>query len=254
VQTNTLTSGSYRVTSDQRGCMVITTSAGTQNYRFSLGNITSGVASTGHVIGFEPSGPFTAGIMRKQTPAAFGTGSSQVSGNYAFGVSSAQNIALCNGGTNCGGAFGAVGVFNFSSGSVTGGEVDFNTNGQLDGSSLNTNWPTSPVTFSSGSYTVSSTTGRGTLSFTPNVTGATTVTTVIYVVSSTDVLALCTDPQASNSIFAGEMLKQSGTLSGTPPVRCLRWVSVRAVKHGRSKSHHSSPPQRLGQTVSPGTN
>jgi hypothetical protein len=208
-------SSSYHVTSDQRGCMVITTSAGTQNYRFSLGNITSGVASTGHVIGFDTTGPFTTGIMRKQTPAAFGTGSSQVSGNYAFGVSSAQNTLNTNNGVS-GGSFGAVGQFIFSAGSVTGGEVDFNTNGQLDGSSSNTNWPASPVTFSSGSYTVSSTNGRGTLSFTPNVTGSTTVTTVIYVVSSTDVLVLDTDPQATNSIFAGEMLQQSGTLSGTP--------------------------------------
>jgi len=208
-------SSSYHVTSDQRGCMVITTSAGTQNYRFSLGNITSGVASTGHVIGFDTTGPFTTGIMRKQTPAAFGTGSSQVSGNYAFGVSSAQNTLNTNNGVS-GGSFGAVGQFIFSAGSVTGGEVDFNNNGQLDGSSSNTNWPASPVGFSSGSYTVSSTNGRGTLSFTPNVTGATTVTTVIYVVSSTDVLVLDTDPQATNSIFAGEMLQQSGTLSGTP--------------------------------------
>jgi hypothetical protein len=209
-------SSSYHVTSDQRGCMVITTSAGTQNYRFSLGNITGGVAATGHVIGFDTTGPFTTGIMRKQTPAAFGTGSSQVSGNYAFGVSSALNTAYSNNGGIFGGSFGAVGQFTFSAGSLTAGEVDFNTNGQLDGSSLNTNWPANPVTFSSGSYAISSTNGRGTLSFTPNVTGANAITTAIYVVSSTDVLVLDTDPQATNSIFAGEMLQQSGTLSGTP--------------------------------------
>ena len=218
VQTNlSVTSGSssYHVTSDQRGCMVVTTSAGTQNYRFSLGNITGGVASTGHVIGFDTTGPFTAGIMRKQTSSAFST--SQVTGNFAFGVSSAQNILSCNGGTNCGGAFGAVGVFNFSSGSVTGGEVDFNNNGQLDGSSANTNWPASPVGINSGgTYTISNTNGRGTVSFTPAATGATVVNAVIYVVSSTEVLLLSSDPQASNSAFTGELLKQSGTLSGTP--------------------------------------
>ena len=214
LQTNlSVTSGSYGVTSDQRGCMVVTTSAGTQNYRFSLGNITTGVASTGHVIDFDTTGPFTAGIMRKQTASAFST--SQVTGNYAFGVSSAQNTNNSNNGVS-GGSFGAVGQFTLSTGTVAGGEVDFNNNGQLDGSSSNMTWPASPVTFSSGSYSISSTNGRGTLSFTPNAPGATTVTTVIYVVSSTDVLVLCTDLQASNSIFAGEMLKQSGTLSGTP--------------------------------------
>jgi len=218
VQTNlsvTSASSSYHVTSDQRGCMVVTTSAGTQNYRFSLGNITGGVASTGHVIGFDTTGPFTAGVLRKQPSSAFST--SQVTGNFAFGVSSAQNILSCNGGTNCGGAFGAVGVFNFSSGSVTGGEVDFNNNGQLDGSSTNTNWPASPVAINSGgTYTISNTNGRGTVSFTPAATGATVVNAVIYVVSSTEVLLLSSDPQASNSAFTGELLKQSGTLSGTP--------------------------------------
>jgi hypothetical protein len=62
-----VTSGSYGVGSDQRGCMVITPSAGTENYRFSLGNISSGVAATGHVIGFDQGGPFVTGILRKQS-------------------------------------------------------------------------------------------------------------------------------------------------------------------------------------------
>jgi hypothetical protein len=217
VQTNTLTSGSYGVTSDHRGCMVITTSAGTQNYRFSLGNIITGVASTGHMIGFDTTGPFTAGILRKQTVSAFST--SQVTGNYAFGVSSVQNILSCNnGGTTCGGKFGAVGVFNLSSGSVTGGEVDFNQNGQLDGSST-TNFPTSPISINNGgTYTISSTNGRGNLSFTPAATGATVVNTIIYVVSSTDVLVLGSDNQTNNSLFAGELLKQSGTPFSANPL------------------------------------
>jgi len=216
VQTNAVTSGSYHVTSDQRGCMVITTAAGTQNYRFSLGNITSNVASTGHVIGFDTAGPFTSGIMRKQTPSAFFT--SQVTGNYAFGVSSPQNSTVSNGGV-LGGAFGAVGVFGLSTGSISSGQVDFNNNGQLDGNSANTNWPTSPISVGSGSYTISGTTGRGTLSFLPSATGASTVNTVIYVVSATEVLVLSSDPQTgvnSNTLFAGELLKQSGSLSGNP--------------------------------------
>jgi hypothetical protein len=208
-------SSSYHVTSDQRGCMVITTSAGTQNYRFSLGNIASGVASTGHVIGFDTVGPYTTGILRKQTVSAFST--SQVTGNYAFGVASPQNVLSCNNGTNCGGNFGAVGVFNLSTGSITGGEVDFNNNGQLDGSTTATNFPTSPISINAGgTYTISSTSGRGTLDFTPAGTGGTAVTTVIYVVSSTDVLVLDSDLQTNNSLFAGELLKQSGTFSANP--------------------------------------
>ncbi len=206
---NALTSGSYHITSDQRGCMVITTSAGTQNYRFSLGNISSGVASTGHVIDFDSTGPFTTGILRKQNSAAFST--AQVTGSYAFGVSSAQNTG------SGGGKFGAVGVFNFAAGVITGGEVDFNTNGQLDGNSANTTWPASPVSISGGgSYTVSGTNGRGTLSFTP--AGSSAVGAAIYVVSSTEVLILGTDNQTTNSAFAGEALQQSGTPFTTNPL------------------------------------
>jgi hypothetical protein len=220
--TSTVTSGSYGVGSnvgDHRGCMAITTSAGTQNYRFSLASITSGVASTGHVIGFDTAGPFTAGILRKQTTSAFGTGSSQVSGNYAFGVASPQNVLSCNNGTNCGGNFGAVGVFTLSAGSVTSGEVDFNNNGQLDGSTTATNFPASPISISAGgTYTISSTSGRGTLDFTPAGTGSTVVTTVIYVVSSTELLVLDSDNQTNNSLFAGELLKQSGTPFSANPL------------------------------------
>ena len=58
-----VTSGTYVIGSDQRGSMVITTSAGTQNYRFSVGNISGGIASTGHMIDFDKAGPFTAGIL-----------------------------------------------------------------------------------------------------------------------------------------------------------------------------------------------
>jgi large repetitive protein len=217
-QTNlAVTSGSYGVGSDHRGCMAITTAAGTQNYRFSLGNISSGVASTGHMIDFDTTGPFTTGVLRKQTPAAFGTGASQITGNYAFGVSSAQNIASCNGSV-CGGKFGAVGVFNFAAGAVTGGEVDFNTNGILDGNPANTTWPASAAAINSGgSYTISSTNGRGTLSFTPG--GASSaVGAVIYVVSSNEVLVLGTDAQKTNSLFAGEAFLQSGTPFSTNPL------------------------------------
>ncbi len=211
-------SGSYGVGSDQRGCMVIKTSAGTQNYRFSLGNLSGGVAETGHVIGFDQAGPFTTGILRKQTPSAFST--SQVTGNYAFGVSSPQNTAQCNHSNICGGKFAAVGVLNFSAGSVTGGQADFNFNGELDVNPANTTWPASPLTFSGGSYTISSSDGRGTASLILNVAGASPINMVTYVVSSTEILILSSDSQTNttgNDIFGGVALQQSGTpLSANP--------------------------------------
>ncbi len=218
-----VTSGSYGVGSDQRGCMVITTSAGTQNYRLALGDISGGVASTAHVIGFDQGGPFTTGILRKQTASAFTT--SQVTGNYVFGVSSPQNSAQCNHSNVCGGKFGVVGVLNFATGAVMGGEIDFNFNGELDATPTNTIWPGSPIPVSSGSsYSISSTTGRGTLVFTLAVSGASPINSIIYVVSATDLLVMSSDSQTNttgNNIFAGEAMQQSGTpfaanpLSGT---------------------------------------
>lgn len=215
VQTNlTVTSGTYGVGSDHRGCMAITTSAGTQHYAFSVGNISGGVASTAHVINFDAAGPFTTGTMRKQTTTAFNT--TQVTGNYAFGVSSVQNTASNNNGV-FGGNFGAVGVFNMSTGTVTGGEVDFNNSGFLDNSNTaGGNWPASPGSFTGGSYSISSANGRGTLTFTP--AGASLVSTVIYVVSSTEVMVMDMDSQTSTTgnIFAGELMKQSGSFSANP--------------------------------------
>jgi uncharacterized repeat protein (TIGR01451 family) len=215
-----VTSGFYGVGADQRGCIVVTTSAGTQNYRFSLANISGGVASTGHVFGFDQGGPFVTGIMRKQTASAFST--SQVTGNYAYGVSSPQNNAQCNHSNVCGGEFASVGVLNLSNGSVTGGEADFDFNFELDVNPANTVWPASSIPFSSGgAYTISSTTGRGTMSFTPNVSGASPIQTVIYVVSATEVIVMSVDSQTNakgNNIFAGEALQQSGAPFAANPL------------------------------------
>ncbi len=218
-----VTSGSYGVSADQRGCMAITTSAGTQDYHFALGDISGGVASTGHVIGFDQGGPFVAGTMRKQMTSAFS--SSQVTGNYAFGVSSPQNSVQCNHSNVCGGKFGVVGVLNFATGTVTGGEIDFNFNGELDATPTNTTWPASPISVSSGgSYSIAASTGRGTLVFALAVSGASPINTIIYVVSATDILVMSSDSQTNtmgNNIFAGEAMQQSGTpfaanpLSGT---------------------------------------
>ena len=211
-----VSSGTYAVGPDHRACLSIVTSQGTQHYRASLAGISAGVASIGHMIDFDTSGPFTAGTLRKQTPAAFGTASGQFTGNYAFGVASSQNTATSNNGIS-GGSFGAVGVFNLSGGNVTGGEVDFNANGKLDGSSAVT-WPASAVPIlSGGTYSVSSTTGRGSFLFTPTGSPA-AVVTVIYVVSASDVLILDGDNQTTNTVFAGELIQQSTSSFSANPL------------------------------------
>jgi len=211
VLTNTVTSGTYSVGSDHRGCMAITTSAGTQNYRFSLGNISAGVASTGHVIAFDAAGPFTSGVLRKQDTNAFST--AVVTGNYAFGVSSAQNTNPSVGG----GKFAAAGVLNFSTGVVSSGEVDFNMNGSPDNGAIGTSFPASPISILSGSYTINAADGRGTLIFTPSG-NSTPVHAVLYVVSATDVLILGSDDQTVNSAFAGEAMRQSSATFAANPL------------------------------------
>jgi len=203
VQTNlAIASGSnYTVGSDGRGCMAITTTAGTQNYRFSLG-----ASGNGHMIDFDVAGPFTSGVLRKQTTSAFST--AQISGNYAFGTSSPQDTS--------GSKLAAMGVLNLSGGSVTGGSADYNYyNGgtstvTLDGVSGATAWPASPESVNStgGSYTIG-TNGRGTLAFT--LSDTTAVNAYIYVVSANEMLMVSSGARSSSvAIFAGTAFKQSG--------------------------------------------
>jgi hypothetical protein len=203
VQTNlAIASGSnYTVGSDGRGCMAITTTAGTQNYRFSLG-----ASGNGHMIDFDAAGPFTSGVLRKQNPTAFST--AQISGNYAFGTSSLNDTA--------GSKLAAMGVINLSNGSVTGGSADYNFyNGgtstvTLDGVSGATAWPASPESVNStgGSYTIG-TNGRGTLAFT--LSDTTAVNAYIYVVSANEMLMVSSGARSSSvAIFAGTAYKQTG--------------------------------------------
>jgi hypothetical protein len=201
----TVSSGSYSVGSDQRGCMTVTTVAGTQHYRLSVGNITSGVASVAHVIQFDttglPSSLFTAGRMYLQSGGPFSN--SSINGSYAFGGSSPQSG---------GGKFGIVGELSFNgSGVVTSGEEDFNQDGSLD-DTANTSWPASAIPITGGSYSVSSN-GRSTLTVT--ISGQ-NFHIVFYAVSISEVLLMTSDPQTSSNVFGGESFKQPGSFSANP--------------------------------------
>lgn len=195
-------SSSYSVGSDHRGCLTLVTSAATQVFRFSLNQISAGVASNGHIIEFDSTGSNTAGTLRKQTTAAFAT--SQITGNFAFGVSGPDPN---------GGKFAAVGLvsfngaggFNNSPASV----VDFNDKGNVDGNAGNGTYPANPVSLTQGLYSISAASGRGTFSFLPGGGGATTQHTVLYVVSASELLILSSDAQSTNSLFAGSALKQT---------------------------------------------
>jgi len=189
-------SSSYSVGSDRRGCLTIGTSAATQTFRFSLGAISAGVASTGHIIQFDSTGSHTAGVLRKQDSTAFST--AQISGNYAFGASGPRVG---------GGKFAVVGMLALSGGVVQAGSVvDTNDNGSVD--NAGTTYPINPISITSGSYTISPN-GRGTLSLVPSGS-PTTVHAVLYVVSSSELLVLSSDPQSLINLFAGSALQQLG--------------------------------------------
>lgn len=214
VTSNSLTSGSkYNLGQDStggyRGCMTFVTSAGTQHFAFSVdsvGSVTANVASDGHMINFDATGPFTAGILRQATSSAFSTNS--ITGSWAFGVDGAENS------TSGGGKLAVAGVLNFSSGSVS-GSGDVNNNGSVD-DTLTAFPATAGITFNNGTYSVASN-GRGTLAFTPS-DSTSQVTMFVYVVSSNEVLFMDSDIQSSTnggSPFTGRALKQSGTFSNS---------------------------------------
>ena len=202
----TSASSSYSVGSDHRGCLTIKTSAGTQTFRFSLSEISAGVASVAHIIEFDATGSNAAGLMSLQDPSAFST--AKISGNYAFGAS----------GPEVGGSkFAIVGVLSLSGGAVGNTSVaDFSDHGNMDGTG-STTYPASPVSFTGGSYNVANN-GRGTLTIDLG-TGSTG--SIIYVLSSTEFLVLTTDSQTTDSLYVGSATQQSGgpfsaaSMSGT---------------------------------------
>ena len=207
--------GTYKVGSDHRACLTFTTSQGSQHYRASLANISGGVASTGHMINFDGAGPFTAGELRKQDTTAFST--SKVTGNYAFEMATGQENTVSSGGEKQ----AIAGILKLSTGTLTGGELDINDGGNLEGNNTLTSWPgTAGVTISTGSYTIDATTGRGAITI--NVTqgsNSISLTDEIYVVSAGDFLILPNLDQTNGQGIAaiGEALQQTGpfTLSGT---------------------------------------
>src|SRR6267154_1903984 len=183
---------------NNRGCMAITTAAGTSIYRFALGVINSGVASKGRFIEFDNTGTLGSGVLEKQDPSTFST--SQFNRAYAFGADSTSTLI-----TSMRNRFAMVGAFAASgSGSITNGELDANDNGDINKSG-GLNYPTSGLPFT-GSYTVSSN-GRGTMIFT---VGSQTVNMSLYMISASEALFISVDPQSSVAPFTGSALEQSG--------------------------------------------
>jgi hypothetical protein len=224
-ESNTVT-GTYQIGSDQRGCMTITTPQATMTFRISVSGISSGVASTVHVVEFDAAGPYTSGVLLQQDMSAFS--STVISGNWAFGMWSPQGT-----GSPDGGKLGEAGVFNLtanadgSDGTVTGATIDINNDGQLDGSS--TAWSAAtPLSLTGSGNTYYVGYGIGNIIYNSTLNGnPLQVQNQIYVVSANEFLIMTsTDQTQSGGIFgAGVAFKQSSapfsnsSLNGTSVLR-----------------------------------
>lgn len=195
VQTDvSVTSGSYTVGSDQRGCLTLVAGGVTRVFRFSLGGFNSGVASSARMIEFDNTSTNVTGTIGIQDPTYFSN--SAINGSDAFRVKSPLPG---------GGFYAAVGVLNLSGGSLT-GSGDINNNG-----TVNQGNPSTPISFSSGSYNILSN-GRGTMSFTPSSpSGAPPINLVVYVLNTAQIYVMSSDAQSVNGLFSGVVGLQNNT-------------------------------------------
>jgi hypothetical protein len=186
----TTASSSYSVGADNRGCLTLVTGTTTSTYRFSLGSLsgTPSVAAKGRVISFDATGTNVVGVIQKQDPTAFSV--AQFSGDYAFGAASPT---LKSGVVA---RFGVAGRFTASGGVLTAVVVDTDDS---------TGLPQAIPSFG-GTYTVAAD-GRGTITLNP---GGLPVRGSFYIVSASEALLMSIDPQGTNSLFAGSVLKQVG--------------------------------------------
>ncbi len=176
----------YTVGSDHRGCLQLTNTAGTTTvFRFSVGGINSGVASTGRIIEFDDNsgngaGNRGSGILRLQDSSAFSL--TALKAQYAFGVrgwsgGGSQNLRLASAGS-----------FNNSSGSLN-GVLDENIGGILFPEATGVTGNISPI---------SGTTGRAVANFPQGV-----FDWAIYVVSASEFFIIGTDPINVNPVSLG---------------------------------------------------
>jgi hypothetical protein len=217
-------SGSYSVGSNGRGSLflAVNTATGVEVTEFglTLGTIVAGVATEARLVELDSAFPSSAagftdvatGTLQKQDATAFST--SAINGDFSFGFSADSAVV-----------FTLVGRFHADgAGNLTAGSLDTN---ELNGSAplLLANAPFT------GSYTVDAT-GRGTAVL--MIPSAGTVSTVFYVVSSSELVFLGgAIPDNGwqpgfmlyNGVFSGPSLKQTGapfsniSLSGSSVIR-----------------------------------
>ena len=188
------TSGSsYSVGSDNRGCLVIATSAGNFTTRITVGSVSGGVAAKGRILEWETgSSAFIAtGQLLQQQTSAFSAG---LNGSYVFAMAG-EDTNSQSGPVR----IACTGVLPAAGGSFGVGVQDCNDGGnmQLAGA------------LSGGSYSSLDSSGRGTGSV---VSSNGTSNIAIYMVDSSKLLMMGTDTTGV-PFYAAEMRAQSGTFN-----------------------------------------
>jgi hypothetical protein len=178
--------GTYQVTGDNRGTLILSSTLGTQTFSFAI----NPTGASGRMIEFDALGVRGSGIVEKQAPTAFTLAT--FAGPYVVSLA---------GKDTAGDRIGALAILDFNgSGAIVGGSIDVNDGGTI-----------SP-TFGSfqGIYRIDSA-GRGlvTLSI-PGLAGG-AFRFAFYVVSANKLLLVSIDRlSASNPIFGGPAERQTG--------------------------------------------
>jgi hypothetical protein len=177
---------SYTVGPDGRGCLSLASAQGTRLFRFAVGAISAGIATRGHMVGFDCCGdvPQVEGVLEKQdlTAAAAGV----LSGSYALALVGADASAA---------RIATAGVISATAGVLSSGVMDTNAGGSV-----------TPPTGLTGSYSVG-VGGRGTLALNA---AAVTRNFVIYAVSGGEAFALSSDLlSADHPLQSGRLVQQS---------------------------------------------
>ena len=226
----TFTSGGslYTVASDHRGCLQLTNTAGTTTvFRFSVGGINSGVASTGRIIEFDDNsgngaGNRGSGILRLQDSSAFSL--TTLKTQYAFGVrgwsgGGSQNLRLASAGS-----------FNNSSGSLN-GVFDENIGGILFPEATGVTGNISPI---------SGTNGRAVANFPQGV-----FDWAIYVVNASEFFIIGTDPINVNPVSIGVAVATGSSFTASS-------LSGSYVVHATGSSSGSADVNLELLTMTPG--
>jgi Putative Ig domain len=194
------TGSSYKLGSDNRGCMTLFFGGNNQVvFHFVVGGISAGIASKGRVIEFDDTdgtGGRGAGILRLQTASDFV--SSHLKARYAFGL---DGFDFTNGHVAVGGAFTTA-----SGGTtITNGYLDVDDAGSLSG----------PITGGTGSISsISATTGRATAVF--NAGAGATFNLAVYVVNANELFVVSTDTlSASTVLIAGRAIVTGSSFSNS---------------------------------------